>query len=77
MVGLYRFGPVIRHSFENCPLGTEENGLICLVEGWRNTVRHKSRPSPTFGRMSRTMPKSTILKPQVADSLFLKKQGYG
>ena len=26
MVGLHHSGPVIRHSFENCPLGTEENG---------------------------------------------------
>ena len=26
MVGLHHSGPVIRHSFEKCPLGTEENG---------------------------------------------------
>lgn len=26
MVGSHHSGPVIRHSFENCPLGTEENG---------------------------------------------------
>lgn len=33
MVGSHHSGPVIRHSFENCPLGTEENGFICLEEG--------------------------------------------
>ena len=26
MVGSHHSGPVIRHSFENCSLGTEENG---------------------------------------------------
>ena len=77
MVGLHHSGPVIRHSFENCPLGTGKTDHFCLVEGWRDTVRHELGSSPTFGRISRTMPKSTILKSQVADSLFLKKQGYG
>lgn len=48
---------------------------FCLAEGWRDTVRHELGSSPTFGRISRTMPKSTILKPQVADSLFLKNKG--
>ena len=75
MVGSHHSGPVIRHSFENCPSGTEENGLICLEEGWSDTVRHELGASPTFGRISRTMPKSTILKPQVADSLLLKNKG--
>lgn len=77
MVGLQHSGPVIRHSFENCPLGTGETDHFCLVEGWWDTVRHELGSSPTFGRISRTMPKCTILKAQVADSLFLKKQGYG
>ena len=38
MVGLYHFGPVIWHSFENDPLGTEENGSFLSrggVAGYR------------------------------------------
>ena len=38
MVGLQHSGPVIRRSFENCPLGTEENGSFLSrggVAGYR------------------------------------------
>ena len=38
MVGLHHSGPVIWHSFENCPLGMEENGSFLSrggVEGYR------------------------------------------
>ena len=33
MVGLHHSGPVIRHGFENDPLGTEENGSFLSCGG--------------------------------------------
>ena len=37
MVGLQHSGPVIRRSFENCPLGTEENGSFLSRGGVART----------------------------------------
>lgn len=77
VVVVERFIVVNSHSFENDPRGRRKTDHFCPVEERWDTFCQESGASTTFKCVPRTTPKIAILKPQVADSLFLEKQGYG